>query len=146
MVALFGTRSFREFSSREAANGNTGNDGWGIFVKHEHELTADGRGVAVLKYGRSFDQSGIYKHTASGAFVFYDPPGPTRLRNDLIGFAFVYAQATGLGPEYNAELFYRFPVFPMVDMTLSYQSVIRPALDPDNSYAGAFSIRLRTTF
>jgi hypothetical protein len=33
-----------------------------------------------------------------------------------------------------------------VDMTLSYQSVIRPALDPENDFASVFGVRLRTTF
>jgi len=42
--------------------------------------------------------------------------------------------------------FYRFPVFPTVDMTLHYHAIINPALDPTNDLAHAFSLRLRTTF
>jgi len=48
--------------------------------------------------------------------------------------------------EYNVEAFYRFPLFPSVDTTLSYQSVFNPALDPDNHHASVFSLRIRTTF
>ena len=48
--------------------------------------------------------------------------------------------------EYNVELFYGFPIFPSVDTTLSYQSVVRSALDRDNNHASVFSLRLRTTF
>jgi hypothetical protein len=33
-----------------------------------------------------------------------------------------------------------------VDMTLSYQALINLALDPDNDFASAFGLRLRTTF
>jgi len=33
-----------------------------------------------------------------------------------------------------------------VDVTLTYHSIFRPALDPDNSQGSAFSLRLRTTF
>jgi hypothetical protein len=68
------------------------------------------------------------------------------MQNDLVGLAFNWARPTNLSSEYNVELFYRFPLFPLVDMTLSYQSVIKPALDPDNDHASAFSIRIRTTF
>ncbi len=44
------------------------------------------------------------------------------------------------------EIFYRFPLFPLVDMTLTYHSIWRPALDRNNNQANAFSLRLRTTF
>ena len=48
--------------------------------------------------------------------------------------------------EHNLEVFYRFPLFPLVDVTLSYQSLFHPAFDPDNDHASAFGIRIRTTF
>jgi hypothetical protein len=65
-----------------------------------------------------------------------------------VGLAFNWVQSP-LGQnrsEYNVEIFYRFPLFPLVDATLSHQSVINPSLDPDNSHASVFSLRLRTTF
>ena len=52
----------------------------------------------------------------------------------------------GARGEYNFEFFYRLPIFPQVDMTLSYQSIFNPALDPDNDQASVFSLRLRTVF
>jgi len=52
----------------------------------------------------------------------------------------------GSRDEYNFEAFYRFPLFPLVDATLSYQSVIHPALTTELDHASAFSLRLRTTF
>ena len=40
---------------------------------------------------------------------------------------------------------YRFPLFPDVDTTLSYQSVINLASTRDPDHAPAFSLGLRTT-
>jgi carbohydrate-selective porin OprB len=65
-----------------------------------------------------------------------------------VGIAFNWAELppSETRSEYNVEAFYRFPLFPSVDTTLSYQSVIRPALDRDNNHASVFSLRIRTTF
>lgn len=130
------------------ANGSTGPSGWGFFLKHEQELTADGRAIGILRYGKSFDDSAFYNQQASANFLLYDPPGLSQLQNDLIGVAFNWADATQSGSrsEYNVEVFYRFPFFPGVDMTLSYQYVIDPALDLGIDHASVFSLRLRTTF
>ena len=49
-------------------------------------------------------------------------------------------------PWYNLEVFYRFPIFPGVDTTLSYQSVFDPALNTEFDHAHVFSLRLRTVF
>jgi hypothetical protein len=129
------------------ANGSAGPDGWGFFVKHEQELTADGRAIGILRYGKSFDDSAFYNQQASAHFLLYDPLGPSQIRNDLLGVAFNWADATsGVRDEYNVEGFYRFPIFPLVDMTLSYQYVIDPALDLGIDHASVFSLRIRTTF
>ncbi len=132
----------------ESANGNLGPECWGFFLKHEQELTADGRAVGILRYGRSFNDSAVYRHLAGAHFLLYDPTGLTRLQNDLFGVAVNWVQAavSGARGEYGAEIFYRFPIFPQVDMTLSYQALINLALDPDNDHASVFSLRLRTTF
>jgi hypothetical protein len=132
----------------EPANANTGADGWGLFVKLEQELTADGRAIGIVRYGRSFDDSAIYKQLASVHFLLYDPSFVGRIQSDLVGIAFTWSQIppSEIRSEYNVEAFYRFPLFPSVDTTLSYQSVIRPALDPDNNHASVFSLRIRTTF
>ncbi len=134
------------------ANGQLGPDGWGFFIKHEQELTADGRAIGILRYGKSFDDSAFYEQQAGAHFLLYNPTGLTQLQNDLLGVGYTWAQATESDPdvdirsESNLEIFYRFPIFPQVDMTLSYQSVFNPALDPDNDHASAFGIKIRTTF
>ena len=91
-----------------------------------------GRAVGILRYGRSFNDSAIYKHQGGAHFLFYDPSFIGRIRNDVVGLAFNWVQPTNSGGhnEYNVEVFYRFPLFPLVDMTLSYQSVMNPVLDP----------------
>ena len=63
-----------------------------------------------------------------------------------MAFNWVRPTPTGSRDEFDLELFYRFPLFPLVDVTLSYQSICNPVLDPDNSHASAFGLRLRTTF
>ena len=130
------------------ANGNLGPDGWGFFLKHEQELTADGRAIAIVRYGKSFNDSAVYEHQAGAHLLYHNPPFIGRIRTDLVGVAFNWVQPTNSGGhnEYNVEVFYRFPLFPLVDMTLSYQSVMNPVLDPHNGHASVFSLRLRTTF
>ena len=128
-------------------NGANGPNGWGFIAKLEQELTADGRAIGILRYGQSFNQSAFYHQQASVNFLLYDPPGPARLQNDLLGAAFNWVNATnGVRDEYNLEAFYRLPVFPLVDMTLSFQFVINPALDLGIDRAAVFSLRIRTTF
>jgi hypothetical protein len=66
-------------------------------------------------------------------FLLYNLPGPEGLQNDLVGIAGNWAKATadGARDEYNVEVFYRFPLFVGLDTTVSYQSVINPALKTD---------------
>ena len=134
--------------SGNPANANTGEEGWGLFVKLEQELTADGRLIGIARYGRSFENSAVYKQLASAHLLYYNPSFLGWIRNDLVGIAFNWAEIplTAARSEYNVEAFYQLPIFPSVDMTLSYQSVIRPALDRTNDHASVFSLRLRTTF
>ncbi|MCZ6836688.1 MAG: carbohydrate porin, partial [Planctomycetota bacterium] len=133
-------------SDGKAINGNTGRDGWGWVYKHEQELTEDGRTIMILKYGKSYDDSALYDQQAGASLLLFEPFGPG-LQNDLFGAAFNWGDATdGVRDEYNLEFFYRFPVFPLVDLTLSYQWVIDPALDLGIDDASVFSLRIRTTF
>ena len=131
----------------QVVNGHLGPEGWGFFLKHEQELTADGRMVGVLRYGKSFNESAVYEQQFGAHYLFYNPSGLTRLQNDLLGVAFNWAQAnvSGARGEYNFETFYRFPIFPQLDTSFSYQLIINPALDTNNDSASVFSIRLRTT-
>jgi len=132
----------------EGANANTGDPGWGFFLKLEQELTADGRAIGIFRYGRSFNDSAVYKQLATVHFLYSNPSFLQWIRNDLVGVAFTWTEIPpgAARSEYNVEVFYRFPIFPSVDTTFSYQSVIRPALDRDNNHASVFSLRLRTTF
>jgi hypothetical protein len=129
-------------------NASTGREGWGFATKLEQELTDDGRAVGVFRYGRSYDGSAIYKQQAGLSLLFYDPSDPIGIQNDLVGVAFNWVDSVVVGSrdEYNFEAFYRFPMFPHVDATLSYQSVIHPALTTAIDHASAFSFRLRTTY
>jgi hypothetical protein len=135
-------------SDGEPINGSTGVDGWGFFFKLEQELSDDGNVIGILRYGQSFNDSAIWRYLAGGALLVYDPFGPDGLQNDLIGVAFNWAEPINPGSrgESNVEVFYRFPLFPDVDLTFSYQSVINPAFDPNNAHASAFSLRIRSVF
>jgi len=131
-----------------ASNGNLGPDGWGYFLKLEQELTADGRLIGIAKYGRSHNNSALYESQANLLFLYYDPDFIGHIQNDVVGIAFNYVETNleGSRGEYNPELFYRFPLFPQVDATLTYHSIINPALDPNNDHASVYSLRLRSTF
>ena len=101
-----------------------------------------------MRYGKSYNGTAVYEKQFLAHFLLYDPANIGRLQNDLLGVGVSWAQANvaGARAETNVEIFYRFPIFPQVDMTLSYQALINLALDPDNDYASAFGLRLRTTF
>lgn len=128
----------------EPLNGQAGPSGSGFFVKHEQELTADGKAIGILRYGKAFDHSAFYDELASAQFLLYDPAGP----GDLIGvgYSWVNPAESGTRNESDIEVFYRFPIFPLVDTTLAYQYVMNPALDLGINHASVFSLRLRTTF
>jgi len=129
-------------------NASTGRPGWGMSLKLEHEFTDDGRAVGIFRWGRSWNDSSIFKQQVGVHFLLYDPPGPARLQNDVVGVAFNWVDSVVAGSrnEYNVEVFYRFPLFPGVDMRLSHQSVINPALTRDINYASVFSLGVRSVF
>jgi len=135
-----------------AINGSTGREGWGVFFKLEQELTRDGRLIGIGRWGRSYKDSALYEQLAAGHLVFYDPFcrgsfRDTGLNADLAGVAYNWVQPTGIPrDESNVELFYRFPLFPEMDATVSYQGIINPALDPTSDYGSAVSLRLRSTW
>ncbi len=130
-------------------NANTGKEGWGYSVKHEQELSDDGRAIGILRWGQSFNESALYKYQAGANFLLYDPLGkPSGIQDDLVGLGLNWVEPTVAGShdEYNVEVFYRFPLFPGVDTTLSYQSVFHPALAPSIDHSSVFSLRLRSVF
>lgn len=134
--------------NRQPANGSLGPSGWGFYMTHHQEMTRDGRAIGIIRYGKSYDDSAIYEEQASAHFILKNPKFITRLNNDMLGLALNWASVPfdGARDEYNVEAFYRFPIFPHVDTTISYQSVINPALQRDFDHASVFSLRLRTTF
>lgn len=131
-------------------NVSLGPPGWSIAAKLEQELTRDGRMIGILKYGRTFDGSGLFKHLASGHLVVNDPkvPGLRAIANDAIGVGLVWAETNipNTRAETNLEFFYRLPFFHQLDVTVSYQSIWNVGRNPDVDQANVFSIRARTTF
>lgn len=129
-------------------NASTGQEGWGMSIKLEQELSSDGRTVGILRWGKSFDGAAIYDNQAGAHLLFYEPPGLTRIKNDVIGTAFnwIDSAAKGSREEYNLEVFYRFPLFPGLDTRLSYQYVINPAFTVEFDHSSIFSLGFRTVF
>ena len=70
------------------------------------------------------------------------------ISNNLTGLSlnWVDPSAEGGRDESNVEFFYRFPLFGGFDTTLGYMAIINPALDHENDFASAFSLRLVTSF
>jgi hypothetical protein len=137
-----------------AINGSSGADGWGVFFKHEQELSCDGRAVAIGRWGKAYNHSALYDELTGAHLLLYDPFGSGEytpqdlIHADVVGAAYNWVQPylPGARDESNVELFYRFPLFPLTDMTLSFQQIVHPALDPTNDSASVFSIRFRSTF
>lgn len=131
-------------------NVSLGPSGWSIAGKLEQELSADGRAIGILKYGRTFNGSGLYKHLASGHLLYNDPEFPIvrKLKNDAVGAGIVWAESwiPDTSDETAVEVFYRFPLFYQFDVTFSYQSFFNPARNPDVDQASVFGVRARTTF
>jgi porin len=129
-------------------NGNTGKSGYGFGALYEMDLTPDGRSVIVARYGQSFDGAAIYDAQAGLHFLLYQPAGALRFDDDVFGVAINWVDTATPGgrEEVNIETFYRFPLFPKVDMTVSYQYINNPANTREFDNASAFSMRLTSTF
>jgi hypothetical protein len=135
-------------SDGKPINGSTGVEGWGYYLLHEQELSNDGNVVAIFKWGHAFDDSAYFSKQASASFLLYDPHWFGTLRNDSTGISlnWVEPSAAGSRDESGVEVWYKFPLFPGVDTSFNYHAIINPALDPNNDFASAFSIRLTTAF
>lgn len=133
-----------------AINGMNGPEGWGVAIKHEQELTSDGRAIVVARWGKSSNNSALYREQIGASFLLYDPLQTNcchddLFASDLLGLAYSWVQPSQSNrDESNVELFYRFPILPHVDTTLSYQAIFNPALDPTNEFGSAFSFRIRS--
>jgi hypothetical protein len=131
------------------ANGGTGRSGWGVSALLEQELAPDGRPVIILRYSDSSNDSAIYDQQVAAQFILYQPAGPARFGTDALGLGFNWvdpAADTDARDEYNFEAFYRFPIFPQVDLTADYQYISDPAFTEEFDHAHVFGIRLTTTF
>jgi hypothetical protein len=135
-------------SDGHAINGSTGKEGWGYYLLHEQEFSKDGNTVGIFKWGQAFDGSAYFDRQASASLVLYDPHLVGTISKDATGISlnWVDPSAEGSREESNVEIWYRFPLFPGLDTTLSYMAIINPALDPNNDFASAFSLRLVTAF
>jgi hypothetical protein len=77
----------------ETRNANLGPNGWGFFLKLEQELTADGRLVGIVRYGRSFGASMIRRSTSSSPrFTF-----SSTTRASLAVFATISWESPSIG-------------------------------------------------
>lgn len=139
-------------SDGNAINGSTGAEGWGWFFKGEQELSCDGRMIALLRYGKSYNDSALYEKLAAAHLIVYDPFNSGRYKRrgfnaDLAGLVYSWVKPAGASrDESNFEAFYRFALFPEMQATVSYQAIVNPALDPTNDYGSAVSLRLRSTW
>ncbi|MBD3852638.1 MAG: hypothetical protein IFK93_15130, partial [Acidobacteria bacterium] len=89
-----------------------------------------------------------FDRQASASLVLYDPHFIGSIRNDATGISLNWVDPSKAGTrnESNVEIWYRFPFFPSLDTTLSYMAIINPAMNPDNDFASAFSLRLVAVF
>jgi hypothetical protein len=142
-VLLWHTDGTKDGLPSEAS---TGKPGWGFSILAEQELTDDGRLVLLGRYGRSFDKAATYDQQAGGHLLYYDPFD--RFGHDVVGTAFnwIDSYVEGTRDEYNWETFYRFPLLPDVDVTLSYQAVFDPAFETSFDFSSVFSLRLTSVF
>ena len=133
-------------SDGSAINGMTGVSGWGYYAILQQELTSDGNLVAVLRYGQGFNGSAVYDRQAGVHLVWYQPSG--WFDSEALGVAVNWfdSSAAGARDEVNIEAFYRFPLLPDVDTTLSYQHVHHPALTREIDSADVFLMRFTTSF
>ncbi len=136
-------------------------EGYGFLTKIEQELSPDGRFIGVLNYGHSWDAAFARNHLI-GRLVIEDPFQFINPSVDLagdrlgIGASWVDPAVSEGRDEYNLEVYYRFPLFPNLDVTFDAQYMIDPALIPivedvspetktfDDVFA--FTVRFRTTF
>lgn len=131
-----------------ARNFNTGKAGGGMVAILETELADDGRPVILARYARSFDGAALADEQAGLSFLLYQPIGALDFDSDVLGAAVNWQDpaADGARDETQYEVFYRFPVFPQVDATVTYQHIENPAYASEFDSADTWAIRLTTTF
>ena len=133
----------------DASDSSTGEEGWGYFIKLEQELTDDGKDIAIIRFGKSFDGSAQYEEQGSIRYVRQDPPDPFGLRDDQFGIAMSYVKPI-VDPfnrdEWGLDTFYRFNLLNRVQFSLGYQVIFDPSFNPDEDTINIFSLRLTQFF
>lgn len=127
-------------------NANTGSDGFGYSILYQQELTADGNVLFIGRYGQSYDDAAIYDRQAGGHLVWYQPTGWFDSEALGVGLNWIDSAFPGTRDEVNLEAFYKFPLFPDVDTTFSYQHIHHPGATTLLESADVFSVRLTTSF
>ncbi len=95
------------------------------------------------------DDSGSLLEKSVSVGLGYRPDATTRAPGDLVGAAFNWGEVNenSFGPElddqYTLELFYRWQLTQQVALTLDYQYLRDPALNPDESSVSVWSLRAR---
>ena len=74
----------------------TGKSGWGFYLLHQQELSADGRAIGIARYGRSYNESAVFEQQAGAHFLLYEPGFATNLKHDVVGAAFKFVITEGL--------------------------------------------------
>lgn len=132
-----------------AGDSSTGEDGWGYFIKLEQELTANGRNIGIIRFGKSFDGSAAYDKQGSIRYVRIDPPDPFGLANDRFGIAASFVDAV-VDPfdqdEWGIDTFYRFNLMERIQFSIAYQAIFNPTFNPDTDSVSIFSIRFSQFF
>ena len=133
----------------DALDSSTGEEGWGYFVKLEQELTANGKNIGMIRYGRSFDGSAVYKEQGSVRYARVDPPDPFGLSNDQFGIAVSFVKPV-VNPfdrdEWGIDTFYRFNLVERVELSFGYQVIFDPSFNPNTDSVNIFSLRLSQFF
>lgn len=133
----------------DALDSSTGEKGWGYFIKLEKELTANGKNIGIIRFGKSFDDSAVYKEQGSIRYVRDDPPDPFGLGDDHFGIAVSYVEPV-INPfdrdEWGIDTFYRFNLVDRVQFSFGYQVVFDPSFNPEEDSINVFSVRLTQFF
>ncbi|MDK9735677.1 carbohydrate porin [Vibrio sp. D404a] len=129
----------------KANGGSTGEEGWGLFVKHEQQLTKDGNNIAVFRYGRAFDDAAVYKEQGSVRYIKTN----VALKDDMFGVAASYVKPV-YNPmerdEWSIDTFYRINLFKNVETSVGYQMIFNPAYNASVDRTSVYSFRITQTF
>lgn len=133
----------------DAKDSSTGASGWGYFIKLEKELTSNGKNIGMIRFGKSFDDSAVYKEQGSIRYVRLDPADPFGLGDDHFGIAVSYVKPI-VNPfdrdEWGIDMFYRFNLVDRVQFSFGYQVIFDPTFNPDDDTINVFSLRLTQFF